>query len=180
MQIRTILCPTDLSANSRVGLAYAIALARHHEAELVIYHVIPLSLAELAALCRSELAPRILTKDSALEDIFAKVRREAESRLNSHVESVFGHLLSQLRWRIRLGLGNVCQEIIDTATTEKADLIVMAKRHRSLLGRMSSASVSEQVSREASCPVLSVCPPQAGHPEDGTQWTIFPGVLQGF
>ena len=70
-------------------------------------------------------------------------------------------------------------EIVYAATAEQADLIVMAKRHKGLLGRMLSPSVSERLSREAPCAVLSVCPPQVGLPQARRESTIFQGILEG-
>jgi len=41
INIKRILCPTDLSAHSRKAVRYAMALARAHEAELIFFHCTP-------------------------------------------------------------------------------------------------------------------------------------------
>lgn len=41
INIKRILCPTDLSPNSGKTVRYALALARAHDAELIFFHVTP-------------------------------------------------------------------------------------------------------------------------------------------
>jgi len=41
INIKRILCPTDLSAHSGKAVRYALALARAHEAELIFFHCTP-------------------------------------------------------------------------------------------------------------------------------------------
>ncbi len=41
INIKRILCPTDLSAHSGKAVRYAASLARAHEAELIFFHCTP-------------------------------------------------------------------------------------------------------------------------------------------
>jgi len=41
INIKRILCPTDLSPHSGKAMRYALALARAHEAELIFFHCTP-------------------------------------------------------------------------------------------------------------------------------------------
>ena len=41
INIKRILCPTDLSPHSENAVRYALALARAHEAELIFFHCTP-------------------------------------------------------------------------------------------------------------------------------------------
>ena len=41
INIKRILCPTDLSPHSETAVRYALALARAHEAELIFFHCTP-------------------------------------------------------------------------------------------------------------------------------------------
>jgi nucleotide-binding universal stress UspA family protein len=60
-------------------------------------------------------------------------------------------------WRPRIALlGRLAEEIVIAALQEEADLIVMERRHRSLVARILTEGTLERVSREAPCPVLSI------------------------
>jgi nucleotide-binding universal stress UspA family protein len=120
INIKRILCPTDLSPYSGNALRYALALARAHEAELILLH------------CADERA--------AEEKMMAFVSK--------HIDP------SDSRWRLIIAAaGDVDQEIMQRAQTERIDLIVMGSRRRphraALLG-----STAESVCRSAPCPVL--------------------------
>jgi universal stress protein A len=58
-----------------------------------------------------------------------------------------------------VALGVPYQKILETATAESADLIVMATHGRTGLGHLVIGSVAERVVRLAPCPVLTIRPP---------------------
>lgn len=126
INIERILCPTDLSPYSGNAVRYALALARAHEAEVVLLH------------CTNA--------TDAVEE-----RERLESSLLAQVDpSDF----KGVRWRVVVApAGEVDEEIMKRAQTERADLIVMRSRRRphraALLG-----STAESVCRSAPCPVL--------------------------
>jgi len=131
MIIKRILCPTDLSNESDEALRYALALTRAYDAKLIVFH------------CRPEAA------GERLED------HEAQALLE---QSLIPYLeppdLKKLKWE-----GVVREDpypgsaIIDQASEDKVDLIVMRSRRRphraALLG-----STAESVSRSAPCSVI--------------------------
>jgi nucleotide-binding universal stress UspA family protein len=125
INIKRILCPTDLTPHSRNALRYAVALARAHEAELILLHC------------------------AAAEDL-----EEGIHRSESLLESMNPLDLIGLRWRLLVvHADDVGEEITFQAQTENVDLIVMRSRRRphraALLG-----STAESVCRTAPCPVL--------------------------
>jgi nucleotide-binding universal stress UspA family protein len=174
--IRKILCPTDLSANSKAGVAYAISLARENQAELVVFYATIIPVYELAYSCepnpflRGNCVPRF-TVDQLL--------RDATSKVSHFFHANFGDEIARIQWKPKAGLGKVAREIVTAACQEEADLIVMAKKKKRPLSRLLSRSISEAVSREAPCPVLSVCPPQIVRPWRGRQMPLVGGVLRG-
>ena len=174
--IRKILCPTDLSANSKAGVAYALSLARENRAELVVFYATSIPVYELAY--SFEPNP-FLGGNSVPRFTVDQLLREAASKVNHFFHAHFGHEISGLSWRPKIGLGNVTKEIVSAAIQEEVDLIVVAKRKRGLVGRLLSRSISEAVSREAPCPVLSVCPPQIVRPWRGRQIPLVGKVLRG-
>ena len=126
INIERILCPTDLSPYSGNAVRYALALARAHEAELILLHCTNGTDAEV------ELG---LLETSLLE----------------HVSPAD---LKGVRWRVVVApAAEIDEEIMRRAQTERVDLIVMRSRRRphraALLG-----STAESVSRSAPCPVL--------------------------
>jgi len=126
IDIKRILCPTDLSPYSGSAVRYALALSRAHDAELVLLH------------CTNE-------TDAGEElGLF-------ESSLSEHLNP--SDLIGP-RWRAVVApADHVDEEIMRQAQVERVDLIVMRSRRRphraALLG-----STAESVCRSAPCPVL--------------------------
>jgi universal stress protein A len=58
-----------------------------------------------------------------------------------------------------VNMGVPYQRIVETATAEQVDLIVMATRGRTGLSHLVLGSVAERVVRTAPCPVLTIRPP---------------------
>jgi nucleotide-binding universal stress UspA family protein len=126
IDIKRILCPTDLSPYSGNAVRYALALARAHDAELILLHC---------------------TSGTDAGEEFGKL----ESSFLAHVSPSD---LIGARWRsIVARADDVGEEIMKQAQLENAGLIVMRSRRRphraALLG-----STAESVCRSAPCPVL--------------------------
>jgi nucleotide-binding universal stress UspA family protein len=126
INIERILCPTDLSPYCGHAERYALALARAHEAELILLHCTNGTDAdEELGLLETSLMERISPAD-----------------------------VRGVRWRVAVASGvEIDEEIMRFAQSERVDLIVMRSRRRphraALLG-----STAESVSRSAPCPVL--------------------------
>ena len=125
INIKRILYPTDMTPHSEYALRYAVAVARAHEAELVLFHCIDTE----AKAAESE-SPGVLL------DALDPVDRGG------------------LRWRALVShADDVGAEISRKALLEMADLIVMRSRRRphraALLG-----STAESVCRSAPCSVV--------------------------
>jgi universal stress protein A len=150
MQIKRILVPIDFSHSSRKALDYAIDFARHHQAEIILIHVIePLNY----ALPRYLPEPTVLLEDQ---------RREASMQLAEFEAKVlkrYPHCRSEVHF------GVVYQVIVDVARKLGVDLIIIATHGRTGLAHLLMGSVAEKVLRMAACPVLSVrtLSPPASH-----------------
>lgn len=126
IDIKRILCPTDLSPYSGNAVRYALALSRAHDAELILLH------------CTNG------TDQDEQPGLM-------ESSLLAHVNPTD---LIGARWRsLVVFADDAGEEIMRQAQLEHADLIVMRSRRRphraALLG-----STAESVCRSAPCPVL--------------------------
>ena len=142
-KVEKILAPTDLSELSRVGLDYALELARGWGAEVTVYHVA--NAAELANY-----------KAFSLEDLLNKHEKSVAGFLNEN----FAELLPLVEVRQKVAMGSPAENILDEAEREGSDLIVMSTHGRTGLAHVLMGSVTEQVVRNAVCPVFSIHPPK--------------------
>jgi nucleotide-binding universal stress UspA family protein len=131
MKIESILCPTDLSADSDEAIRYALALSRAYNAELILLHC---DIADVSTMkSKNEVAQTI---------------KEALSKHSGEPD------LNGLDWKsIVVNCDDAGEAITREAAKYRVDLIVMRSRRRphraALLG-----STAESVSRTAPCPVL--------------------------
>lgn len=144
IEIRRILCPVDFSDHSRRALDHAIAIARWYESTVTVLRVF--SAAPVAAFGPGPvvLEPIVLTsvdRDQLLAD--TKAFAETESAPGITIEALVRE-------------GNAAEEILEQATSMKADLLVIGTHGRSGFERLVLGSVAEKVLRKANCPVMTV------------------------
>jgi nucleotide-binding universal stress UspA family protein len=137
MDVKTILHPTDFSADSRCAFELACAIARERCSKLIVLHV-----AGPAVPGYGEAA---LLYDP--EETYAAFREELGEVKASDCTPKVEH---------RFVIGDPAREIVRVAEEAPADLIVMGTRGRSGLTRLVMGSVAEHVLRKAPCPVLTV------------------------
>lgn len=145
MNIRRVLCPTDLSSHSLEALRRAVAIARRHEAELHVLHAV----GDAAPPRRAALAPWSI----GFAPEGASTRAVAEPSLLDWVRRA--DLAGQTP-RLVTRRGQPATAIIDYAKQAAADLIVMASKGRTGFTRLLHGSVAERVRLRASAPVLTV------------------------
>ena len=132
---KTILHPTDFSANAEPAFLTACSLAEMHDALLILLHVVPPSYLPLSADTNkpgdsSENYPWPLPPNPGV------------------------------RVEHRLAEGESAPEILALALSGSCDVIVMGTQGRTGLSRLLVGSVAEEVLRNAKCPVLTVkCAP---------------------
>ena len=143
-KVEKILAPTDLSELSRVGLEYALELARGWGAQVIVYHVA--NAAELASY-----------KAHSIDDLLTK----HQETLGKFLSQNFAELLSRVDVRQKVEIGSPATNIVDEAERERSDLIVMSTHGRTGLAHVLIGSVTAQVVRNASCPVFSIHPPRS-------------------
>jgi universal stress protein A len=142
-KIEKILAPTDLSDLSALGVRYALELFRGWGAEVTVYHVTD----------ATELAKY---KASSLQDLIDKHKNS----LSQFLSERFSDLLPLVEVREKVEIGAPAAMIIAEAEKEGSDLIVMSTHGRTGLAHILMGSVTEQVVRNAVCPVFSVHPPK--------------------
>ena len=147
--VKHILAPTDLSENSRWGVHYALIVAGELDAAVTIYYVVTGN--EIAGFRRRR------TKKTVIAADFDELMRAYTMQLRNFVEHNFAGM-PQVKVRQKVEFGTPEKSIIDTAKTEEADLIIMATRGMSGLSRIVLGSVTENVIRNAPCPIIAIPP----------------------
>ena len=138
-----ILFCTDFSHNCEVAFLHALNIAEGNpESELVIFHVIPEPSAQF---WKSYLYEVDQIDDKARQDIDDKISAVYLSRIPKGV-----------RWSVKLVVGGVNQKILETASAEEADLIVIGRQGSSRFNTLFFGNTTERIARKAPCPVLIV------------------------
>lgn len=143
IEIKKILCPTDLSTDSDQAIRYALALATAYDSRMILCYCA--SGAELAT------SATILKAEVDYAFMRGKSRELFEGSLVRLLEPP---KFSELDWEgVLIKSDDVGDAIIRTASEHSVDLIVMRSRRRphraAILG-----STAEAVCRTAPCPVL--------------------------
>jgi universal stress protein A len=142
MQIKAILCPIDFSEISAKAMEYAVFLASHHHAELLLMHVVEY-LQEFEHYQILVFTPQELAEEMEKQAYEELTKLAEQIKKTIKVETV-----------VRQGKAFV--EIIKEAKEKDMDLIVMASHGRTGVSHMLMGSVAEKVVRKAHCPVLIV------------------------
>ncbi len=167
IKIERILVPTDFSEASLPAIEYTFSLARDHGAEVIVFHSIPIDVVNEKALGgffpneAFMIAGTLITRiNQPSVDAFVSGKVGAINNfLHKWVDT---ELLKTVKVTPLVRLGEVVEEIVATAKEKDCDLIVMASRERSWLGRIFSCSLTLKVVQLAPCPVLSIQPSATG------------------
>ena len=144
--IHRILYATDLSSTSEPAWNEARRLGRLFNAEILLLHVV----APPVVLPIEGYFPADL-----YEEVLRNTRRDAEKELDRLLGSVVG---SGLKVRLRLEAGPVATRILEVASQEATDLLVLGTHSRTGLQRAMLGSIADRMVRQATCPVLTVRP----------------------
>jgi nucleotide-binding universal stress UspA family protein len=136
--VRRILLATDLSPASEGATRHAIELARDLAANLLIVSVIDPAVRGVAGGRVERMDQRRRARETSAQ---ALVLRGREA----------GVPVSFLVWE-----GEPGPSIVDAATSEQVDMVIVGSHGRGSMGRLLIGSVSEYVVRQAPCPVLVV------------------------
>ena len=147
MTIDKIVFPTDFSPSAESALETAALLARTFGAQLDLFNAVVLDVPYLATVQEAS-AGR--SRDLLLDEMAAQGRRALEEIARS---------LEPLSPAVTTSLERGESEadtVLEHADSEKADLIVMSSHGRRGFRRFLMGSVTEEIVRRSSCPVLVV------------------------
>lgn len=145
IELRRILCPIDFSEATPHAVRPAISLATEYGAELHLVHILDYPHPHLDALGPSY---DVMPYYKEMED-------EAARRLDELVDEE-ARKFADTRVSVRRGAPFL--EILNMASDDKVDLIVMPTRGRTGVDRFLFGSVAEKIVRMAACPVLTIAP----------------------
>lgn len=138
-EIKKILAPTDFSDLSKVGIGYALEVARDAGAEVIVYHVI-------------DLGDQWSVRPADFGSVHELLERH-KRMLDKFLRANFPDDLNLTEVRQVVELGAVAHNIVEIAERERVDRIVMSSHGRTGFNRLMMGSVSEKVIARAPCPV---------------------------
>jgi len=140
MKIERILVPTDFSEDSLAALKYAIELAREHQSEVVLVHVVqPL--------------PHGVARWYEPEKLLEHYGETASAELDRFLKEA-----TQLypKCRSELHFGVVHEVIGELVGKLKVDLVVMYMRGQTNLLDVLIGGIGDKLLHHAPCPVLRI------------------------
>ena len=143
-RITHILVPADFSPASDAALAWARDLAQQYAARVSLLHVVTDPRAV------GMWTPEVYVPANA--ETQERLLREARERLERALPA---DERSRFAVTIDARLGDVAENILETARAQHVDLIVMGTHGRHGLAHLLLGSVAERVLRDAPCPVLT-------------------------
>jgi nucleotide-binding universal stress UspA family protein len=146
---KRILLAVDGSENSERASRVAMALAEGNNAYLVIVNVVP------GIRYYFGMASRVPLPQATYEQL-VEAATEAARKIVDTIVSVAKSQGLRVRGKTLAATGTVVQEIVDFASQERVDLIVLGTRGLGGFKRMLMGSVSSGVVNHAHCSVLVV------------------------
>ena len=144
-QIRRILYATDFSKASARALDEAVNLAKQNHAELLVVHVIE-PVGQYAA-----------GEDFGGAELYMKIEEAAEQDAQRSMQKLMRKLQqARVKAKSLLLKGLAYEQIVKTARSRKANIIVIGTHGRTGLSKLFMGSVAGRVVSLASCPVLTV------------------------
>jgi nucleotide-binding universal stress UspA family protein len=148
LPIKKILAPIDGSKNSLAALQVAVGLAKDYGAELNIIQVLPMHPTSISMSSLSG-AP------SSLLSVYEEEAKSAKKTIDDAVELARKHRVKASGEVIRMQ-NSVVEAIVEKASAEKSDLIVIGTRGLGGFKKLLVGSVSSGVVTHAHCPVFVV------------------------
>ncbi|MEN8190400.1 MAG: universal stress protein [Thermodesulfobacteriota bacterium] len=159
-EIKKILFPTDLSENAQLALSYAMDLAEKYDAELTLLYVVPDIVEEMTASTGFDFAEYF--GKTQLDPFSKEGFIKAEEAIKAHilkacdkVKNSMAHCPLDLN-HVIIQKGHPVQQIVETATNENADIVVMGTQGQSGLIDILMGSVALGVVQKCPKPVLTV------------------------
>jgi len=150
-QIKKILYATDLSKNSSYAFLYATDMAKKHNVEIVILHVVESVPAYVNAYAGITVDMEQKQQGEIIEDIKKHLQefcKKAEAQIGPPCVSLVSKIL--------VPLGHPPEEILNAADKEGCDVIVLGTHGKGFLAHTFLGSVSSAVLHRTRKPVFII------------------------
>jgi len=155
-RIKKILYATDLTKNSAFAFYFAVDMARHHDAQIVILHCIasvPLGLYSEGGARAEEVMEKV--KNRERKDDIAEIKRNLEQFCEG-AESQSGLQCVSLVSAVIVKEGDAVKEILNTADEQGCDVIVLGTHGRGWLSQTFLGSVARSVLERTKKPTFLI------------------------
>jgi len=143
LPIRKLIVTTDFSDPARRGILAANELAVHFGADLFVVHVIP----------PSHFVPPTGTAGFDISRLTEEIRAAAKASLDQIIRE---DISEKVNVRGLMLMGPPADEIVQRASQEQVDAIVISTHGLTGWRRLVFGSVAEKVVRLAECPVITI------------------------
>ncbi len=142
--VNKILCPVDFSAPCYEALSQARELATRFSSQLILLHVVsPIPVIPNSTFPSAAHVPELLSEmEASARQSLAEVEKELDEK--------------GIDCRCLVLHGSPADQIIAAASSEKADLVVIATHGMTGWKRVLFGSVAEKIVRHCPCPVLTI------------------------
>lgn len=155
-EFKTILYATDLGKNTRPVFRYALSIAQKFEADIIMLHVVEHMTSAMQAVVDTYLPEGEAEKiyKDGMKSVLSEMKKRLEVFCEDELDSP--DIASGRVREILVVSGRMSEEIIKAADKHHADVIVMGKSSRSILGSEVAGSTTRRVTRLSKLPVLIV------------------------
>ncbi|MFO8085369.1 MAG: universal stress protein [Desulfobacterales bacterium] len=142
-KLKNLMCLTDLSDFSNQTIDYGIALAKEYESRLYLCHVV-------------DIPSMALYAEANMDPV------EQQNQIIKNAEISLGDLIKgeNIDWQPLISVGPTVSEISRLVEEKNIDLAISASHGRSGLKRLVLGSVTEELMRTISCPMLIIRGPE--------------------
>ncbi|MFC2103014.1 universal stress protein [Bacteroidota bacterium] len=149
LEVKKVLVPIDFSDYSKSALKYAVNFSTQFNADIILVYVVE---------------PVIYPPDFSMGQIaLPSVNTEWDIKAKEELDKLAkSEIPENVKVTTILKTGKPFLEIIETASEENADLIIIATHGHSGVEHILFGSTAEKVVRKAPCPVLTLREPIKG------------------
>jgi universal stress protein A len=148
-EISKVLVPIDFSDYSKSALKYAVSFVKHFSAQLILVYVVEPVI----------YPPDFSMGQIAIPSVDLDMDKRAIDELNKLAEQ---EIPSEIKVKSVVKTGKPFIEIIETASEQDVDLIIIATHGHTGMEHILFGSTAEKVVRKAPCPVLTLREPIKG------------------
>jgi len=148
-RIKNILVPIDFSDCSKKALQYALPLAKEYQAAITLVYVVSQTYPSALAPAYGSIEYTAIDYTQLTQNLKESGAKELEKLAELEVS---GEIAAKTVVRV----GAPAEEIVETARSLQADIIVISTHGRTGLKHVLLGSVAEHVVQRAPCPVLVV------------------------